>query len=487
MHSIFTSVSPAARACALFLFLALPLLGACDKKPGDADKEQSAADTSVPVEVVPVSQRSISASYTGTATLEPESEAQVAAKISGVLLSLKVEEGDQVKAGQVLATLDDENPRLNLVKAQASLRKLENDYGRAKEMFERKLLSVEQNDKIRYDLETQRATFQLAKLELSYTQILAPISGVISRRLVKVGNFIQINQALFQIDNFDPLLAVLNVPERELNTLDVDQRVQMSVDSINGQVFQGSIERISPVVDAATGTFRVTCEFRDKSGRLKSGMFGRLKVIYAEHENVPTIPRSALIEEDGETAVFIVVAGSSVEVKDGKLTATAVAEAKKSADGKVKVTTPAWVAKRHVIKVGYGDPNYVEVLEGLNDGDRVITLGRSAVRDGTAVQVLEGQDAQTQSEPTSAQCLLATQGASAKPGQPSDESARRGVAGRKCSPSSWVLSETAMSASPADQRASLAQVTSLSAASHRDLRALPTSCRRCGLAQSILV
>ena len=380
---------------ALTLLLATLALQACGGGGGESKVEEGQVDTSVPVEVLPVSRGSISASYSGTATLEPESEAQVAAKISGVLLKLMVEEGDQVQAGQILAKLDDENPRLNLAKAQASMGKLENDYRRANEMFARKLLSVEQNDKIRYDLETQRATWELAKLELSYTNITAPISGVISRRLVKVGNYIQVNQSLFQIDNFDPLLAVINVPERELNTLRADQVVHMSVDSIVGQDFEGRIERISPVVDSATGTFRVTCEFRDKSGRLKSGMFGRLKIIYAEHDDVLTIPRSALIEEDGETAVFVVISGSEAAGPENKPVAESatVSAAKPKQDKKTekdKAPTPAWVAKRRVIKIGYGDANHVEILDGLNEGDRVITLGRSAVHDGTAVQVLEG-------------------------------------------------------------------------------------------------
>lgn len=386
-------------ATGLAFSLLLPVLASCSKPGGDAKAEEAATDASVPVEVVPVQRRSISASYSGTATLEPESEAQVAAKISGVLLKLLVEEGDQVKAGQVLAQLDDENPRLNLAKAEASLRKLENDYRRSKEMFERKLLSVEQNDKIRYDLETQRATWELARLELSYTNITAPISGVISRRIVKVGNFIQVNQALFQIDNFDPLLAVLNVPERELNTLHADQVVRLRVDSIADQAFEGHIQRISPVVDAATGTFRVTCEFRDDSRRLKSGMFGRLEVTYAQHEDVPTIPRAALIEEDGETAVFVVQSGAAVAAAEADTAKAKAANAppekaaatdKNAEAGKDAPPVPAWVAKRRVVKVGYGDANHVEVLEGLAEGDRVITLGRSAVRDGTAVQVLEG-------------------------------------------------------------------------------------------------
>ncbi|HOX71580.1 MAG: efflux RND transporter periplasmic adaptor subunit [Dokdonella sp.] len=389
-------------APALVAVLCVTALTACKGESADAKAKDAAADTSVPVEVEAAARRSISASYTGTATLEPDSEAQVAAKINGVLLKLLVEEGDQVKAGQLLARLDDENPRLNLAKAEASLRKLENDFRRSSEMFDRKLLSVEQNDKIRYDLETQRATYDLARLELSYTDIVAPISGIISRRLVKVGNYIQVNQALFQIDNFDPLLAVLNVPERELSTLHPDQVVRMRVDSILEHVFEGRIQRISPIVDSATGTFRVTCEFRDASKRLKSGMFGRLEITYAHHEDALAIPRAALIEEDGETAVFIVVSGASAAAAEKEKEAAKAglstgndAPAKPESTSKAEPAkevpaVPAWVAKRHLVKVGYSDANHVEVLEGLSEGDRVITLGRSAVRDGTAVQLLEG-------------------------------------------------------------------------------------------------
>lgn len=381
------------------------LLAACGGG-GDSDKKaaEAKADTAVPVEAVATSRRAISASYTGVATLEADSEAQVAAKINGALVRISAEEGDEVKAGQVLAKLDDENPRLNLAKAEATLRKLENDYRRSNEMFERKLLSVEQNDKIRFDLETQRATYDLARLELSYTTITAPISGVISRRMVKVGNYIQLNQALFQIDNFDPLLAVLNVPERELHTLQPGQVVGMRVDSIADVRFEGRIQRISPVVDAQTGTFRVTCEFRDASKRLKSGMFGRLDIAYGKHDNALTIPRAALIEEDGETAVFLVVAGKDAadqEAKDkAKADAAKPADAKaatakadsgdKEAADKDKKEVPAWVAQRRLVRIGYGDAAHIEILDGLSEGDRVITVGRSAVRDGTAIQVLEG-------------------------------------------------------------------------------------------------
>jgi membrane fusion protein (multidrug efflux system) len=169
----------------------------------------------------------------------------------------------------------------------------------------------------------------------------------------------------------------------------------MRVDSIPDQAFAGRIQRISPVVDSTTGTFRVTCEFRDASRRLKSGMFGRLEIVYAQHDDVLTIPRAALIEEDGETAVFQVVAASSLSAEDKEKLIKAKQDERKEGEtkagpGKDKPLLPAFVAKRRLIKVGYGDSGFVEILDGLAEGDRVVTLGRSAVRDGTAVQVLEG-------------------------------------------------------------------------------------------------
>ncbi len=337
---------------------AVLMLSACHKSgdgKGGADKDKK-EEASIPVEAATVTRASILASYTGTASLEAEREAQVVAKTSGVLLKLLVEEGDRVREGQVLARLDPERPQLELARAEANLRRLENDFNRAKELFGTKLISQEAYDKIKFDLDTQRAAYDLAKLELSYTQIVAPIDGVLSERMVKEGNLIQLHAPMFRIDDFDPLLAVLNVPERELNTLRPDLQVTMAVDALPGDAFTGRIQRVSPVVDAGTGTFRVTCEFRDETGRLKSGMFGRLGVIYDKHDNALVIPREALIDEDGETAVFRV---------DGD------------------------TVKRETVKVGYSEGSRVEILEGLKEGDRVVTVGRAAVRDGAKVQVLE--------------------------------------------------------------------------------------------------
>lgn len=380
------------RALSVAALLAAIAVTGCNKKGGEPDK--AASNDAVPVEAAALQRRPMTARYSGVATLEADAEADVVAKTSGVLLKLMVEEGMSVKAGQPLARLDDENARLNLAKAEATLRKLEADFRRSSEMFSRKLLSVEQNDKIRYDLETQRAIYDLARLELSYTTIVAPISGVISRRMVKQGNYIKLNDALFRVVNFDPLLAVLNVPERDLHTLSANQAVALRVDALPGETFTGAIQRISPVVESGTGTFRVTCEFRDPAQRIKPGMFGRLEITYGERADALTMPRAALIEEDGETAVFVVVPGASVKAAtDAAAADKASADAKPAADkpatDKAEEKVPEWVAQRKLIKVGFSDGAHVEILDGLAEGDKVVTVGRSAVRDGTAVQMLE--------------------------------------------------------------------------------------------------
>ena len=373
------------------------MLAACGRPPGSAEGNPSAdSDVPVPVEAATAARKAIVASYSGTAALEPENQAMVVAKTSGVLLKLMVEEGDIVRAGDLLAQLDPEKPRLELARAEANLKRLENDYRRSSDLYTRKLVSAEAQEKARFDLETQKAAYDIAKLELDYTRIVAPIGGVISVRMVKEGNLIQINQGLFRIDDFDPLLAVLNVPERELTTMRPDQTVSMHVDALPGVQFEGKVARVSPVVDAETGTFRVTTEFRDETQRLKSGMFGRVDVVYDRRADALVVPRESLIEGDAETAVFVLepAPAEKVEAKAeteaqgffAKLFGGKKPAAKPKADAK---PVPVFLAKRREVKLGYMSGTNAEVVEGLKEGDRVVTVGKAALRDGGRVQIVE--------------------------------------------------------------------------------------------------
>ncbi|MBS7455989.1 efflux RND transporter periplasmic adaptor subunit [Coralloluteibacterium stylophorae] len=346
--------------------LLLSACGGSDEKAADAASETPAAGAeapaaqpeAVPVETARAAEREIAASYTTTAALEAPGEAQVVAKTSGVLLELMAEEGDRVKRGQVLARIDPDRPRLEVARTEAAMRKLEANYARSQQLADKRLVSADANEQLRYDLASARAAWEMAKLELSYTQIEAPIDGVIAQRMVKRGNLIQLNSALFRIVDDSRLDAVLNVPERELAILEPGQTVLLRADALPGEVFEGKVDRISPVIDAGSGTFRVTCAF-DAGQALRPGMFGRVEVIYDRRDDVLTIPRSALLEEGGEPAVFV--------VRDGKA-----------------VRTP--------VEIGHSGSDYVEVRSGVEAGASVVTAGKLAIRDGAAVETLPMDD-----------------------------------------------------------------------------------------------
>jgi membrane fusion protein (multidrug efflux system) len=304
--------------------------------------------------VAAVAERRISASYSGTANLEVPADAQVVAKTGGVLLRVLVEEGDTVEAGQALAQIDPERTRLEVARAEATMRRLQANFERSKELFERKLVSADANDQLRYEFESAKAAYDLARLELSYTTITAPISGVVAQRMAKPGNLIALNAPVYRIVDNSYLEAVLNVPEREMNTMKAGLPIRMMVDALSGQVFEGEVGRISPVVDSQTGTFRVVGVFRGQD-KLRPGMFGRLNIVYDERDAALTVPRIALIEGSGESAVFVVENGKAV---------------------------------RKVLQLGYINGEYAEVLGGIEAGEQVITQGRVAVRDGAEVEVL---------------------------------------------------------------------------------------------------
>lgn len=353
-----------------------------------AQNAANPAQAAIPVEVAAASHQSVTANYSGTATLEAVGDAQVVAKTSGIVEKILVEEGMRVQKGQLLAQLDDDAARNKLMQADATLKKAQAAFDKAEKGYELKITPRTQYDSDKYDLETQKAVVAGARLDLSYTRIVAPISGVVAKRSVKLGNLVQTNQALFQIVDMDPLQAVLNVPERDLDTLKPGQPVQIQVDALGGKRFAGTVVRIAPVVEAASGTFRATCEFRDGNGQLMPGMFGRIEVAYDQRHDALVVPRSAIAEEDGESSVFVI---------EKNIVATATATATKSVIGEAKAevssSTPAretTVAKRRLVKVGYAEGDRVEIRDGLTEGERVITIGRNAVRDGTEVQVLDG-------------------------------------------------------------------------------------------------
>ncbi len=347
---------PLARTLGAGVLLGCLALAGC-KGGGDAEGKEGdkkVVEDAVPVEAVTVARRPIAASYTGTAPLEARGESQVVAKTSGVALQVMAEVGQEVRAGQVLVRLDSARATLQAAQSEAQLRKLEANYNRSRQLFAQQLLSANDLDQLKFDLENARAVNRMAHLELSYANVVAPISGVIAERTIKPGNFVQLNSAVFRIVDTSRLEATLNVPERELATLKPGLPVQLMVDALPGRPFQGRVDRVAPVVDAGSGTFRVICAF-EGGGLLQPGMFARVKIDYDQRADALVIPRTALLDDESDPAVFV--------VRGGK-------------------------AARAAVKLGYFDGQWVEVRGGLKAGDRVVTAGKVALREGTEVQVI---------------------------------------------------------------------------------------------------
>jgi membrane fusion protein (multidrug efflux system) len=292
--------------------------------------------------------------YSGTAPIEADGEAVVVAKVGGELRQLLVEEGAHVRKGQVLARLDGERLRLEAAQSKAQLSKLERDYKRNVELQQRGLVAVSAFENLRYEVDAARAAYDLTALQLSYTDIRAPIDGVVAERFVKAGNTLNPNDKLFRVADLSPLVAHVHVPESELRKLRTGQVASAQVDAAGG-AFQSFIQRISPVVDSNTGTFKVTLELRDPSNKLKPGMFARIDIVHERRTDVVRIARSALLEDDGNQRVFVVQAGKAVS---------------------------------RPVTLGLTNGPLVEVLSGVAVGDPVVIVGQGTLKDGSPVRVV---------------------------------------------------------------------------------------------------
>ena len=345
---------------------------------GKADDKPAAAPPA-PVEVQSAARGEMLAVYSGTAPIEADGEAVVVAKVGGELRQLLVEEGAYVRKGQVLARLDGERLRLEAAQTKAQLSKLERDYKRNVELQQRGLVAVSAFENLRYEVEAARAAYDLTALQLSYTDIRAPIDGVVAERFVKAGNTLSPNDKLFRIADLSPLVAHVHVPESELRKLRVGQVAGVQVDAAGG-AFQSIIQRISPVVDSNTGTFKVTLELRDPANRLKPGMFARIDIVHERRTDVVRIARSALLEDDGNQRVFVVQAGKAVS---------------------------------RAVTLGLTNGPMVEVVSGVSAGDPVVVVGQGTLKDGSPVRVVT-------STPTSAPApkVVGTSPAPASPPAP---------------------------------------------------------------------
>ncbi len=340
--------------------------GCSDSGSGDdSAKSEESAETDgkdkkedkppVPVEVVSVARGDIQQTYRTITTLEAESDVQVVARSSGLLQDILAEEGDVVTKGQLLAQLDVEQLSLEVELLEATSNKLNRELKRQESLFSRKLGSRDALDRARFEYKSQQAQYKLSKLRLNYASIKAPISGIITERMVKQGNFIRDNDIVFKIVDPSSLKAVLHLPEKEMSNVKKNQLVLLSVDALNNKIIQGQIERIRPSIDTSTGTFKVVAKLVNPENQLQSGMFGKVEVVFDVHPDTLLLEQQAVITQDNRSHVFV--------VKDNKA-----------------IQTP--------IKIGFRHNGMLEVTEGLSEADQVITTGQQILKHESKVEIV---------------------------------------------------------------------------------------------------
>jgi len=307
----------------------------------------------IPVQFEEVKSEDISSFIMTTTTLEAEKQVDIIAKVPGWVDKIFVEEGDLVRKNKALAELDKREHNIAVKEAEVKVNNTKALLDRAEQMFQDNLFSKEELEKKRFDHESALAQLDKAKLNFDYAAIKAPFTGVITKREIYLGNMVTTNQVLFSIGDFDPLLAKIYVPEKEIGKLQPKQRAKLTVEMMQEKEFWGEIKMISPVVDPQSGTVKVTIEIKDKEKILRPGMFASVYIITDTHEEARVIPKKALLLESAEDVVF------------------------KYDNG---------IAKKVSIVKGFEDGDRIEILAGLDFGDKVITVGQEGLRDGAAVR-----------------------------------------------------------------------------------------------------
>lgn len=341
------------------ILLCMPLTGCGNASADDEPQKEEAIALSIPVEATKIERGVITSNYATSAILEAKQEAFVVARASGIIEDIFVEEGDYVEKGQVLAQLDKRRYELNLIKAKADLAGIEQELAKINAVYSRKLVSEDVFEKLQAQFDSAKANVELAELDLKETIITAPISGYIAERNAKVGNLTESFQRerMFHIVEQKSLQGIVYLPESELSRIQMDQRATLRVPALENINVPASVSRISPVIDANTGTFKVTLHVPNDKGSLKAGMFTEVALNYATRENTPLLPRQALVSIDNQSNVFVVREGKALKVP---------------------------------VTLGFEEGDLVEITNGLTGGETVVTVGHQNLKDQSPVDVVNG-------------------------------------------------------------------------------------------------
>lgn len=321
----------------------------------ETEGEEEEESTPVPVEVVEVTRGEISAYISATANLVAEDHVKVLSEAEGRVQELKVEEGDYVKRGQVLATLVKDDAEIALNKAQLKETNSRLAFERSSDTREQGLISAEAFDTAKMEFEVARQEVAEAEWKLSKTIIRSPFSGRVTERFISRGQHLRPGDELFSVADFDPLVARIYLPERDVMDLNEGRDVRITMAAGSDLEFEGRIRQISPVVDTATGTVKVTVEAVRPPAKVRPGAFVKIDIVRETKAEAVLLPRESVIRELRSAHVFVAEDGQAV---------------------------------KRAVELGLEEGDQVEAVSGVAAGDQVIVAGQGGLDEGQKIKVL---------------------------------------------------------------------------------------------------
>ncbi|SDH14966.1 membrane fusion protein, multidrug efflux system [Pseudomonas benzenivorans] len=305
------------------------------------------------VEVVQVKKSLVRDELITFGSLRSDESVMIRPEIEGRLATLHFREGQAVEAGALLVSLDDAIARAELAQARANLNLAEKNFSRTQLLFSRGASNAQALDEASAEQQAARASLELAQARLDKTRILAPHDGVLGLRQVSPGDYLEAGQDIVNLEVLDPLKVEFRIPQKAVNQIRLGQVIEISLDTFPGERFSGEIFAINPRLDEAGRSQAVRAHIGNAERRLRPGQFVKVVVILAERPAALVIPEEAVMPVGERLLVNLVL------------------------DGKVE---------RREVKLGKRLAGQVEVREGLQGGETLISAGWQKVREGMAVR-----------------------------------------------------------------------------------------------------
>jgi membrane fusion protein (multidrug efflux system) len=315
------------------------------------------SDRPTNVEIAVVTRGSVSRNSIIAGMLEPIRTVGVNAQLSGILLSIKAEEGHRVRQGDVLAEIDARELEAQARSAEASLKFAQSTVERSEQLFKQQIITLAELERDRASFESAKASNEQLKTRLGYARVLAPITGIITEKRIEAGDIVSSSTRLFAIADVSTLVTRIQVSELEVSTLRAGETVPLTVDALGGQRVDGRIRRVFPAADSATRLVPVEVALTGRQlNGLRPGYTVRATLSLDRRDDALLVPSRAVSGPAGARAVYVVKGG---------------------------------LVERRAVRVGSDMSGLSEILEGVTEGDSVITSGTSMIREGAKAKVVD--------------------------------------------------------------------------------------------------